>query len=301
MKNNKLLLRSLILIALAVSGNCVLPVRIRGESGDNICSNVARSEAQLNLIKEEVKRAIMNTVNPTLDKNENFIACGHSGWRRVVYLNMTSPSATCPSSWTTHRSPRGCGRTAPHAYTCDSAIFPIGGVSYSSVCGRILAYQRGTTDAFFNSVRGGQASIDSPYVDGISVTHGPVGSRQHIWSFAAAIYEEDRSYQTSWNCACTNTQYNWPYQLPSFIQNNYFCDTGNPGPGLSLTSYYTADPLWDGAGCGPNNACCQFSNPPWFKSTLPQRTSDDIELRLCHGEVSSDEDTIVYLIEIYIQ
>ena len=169
------------------------------------------------------------------------------------------------------------------------------------MCGRILAYQRGSTDAFYNSVYFGHTSVDSAYVDGISVTHGPVGSRQHIWSFTSALYEEDPSYQTIWNCACTNTQNNWPHQLPSFIQNNYFCDTGNPGPGFSITDYYTTDPLWDGAGCGPNNACCQFNNPPWFNSALSQGTSDDIELRLCLGETNTDEDLIVYLIELYVQ
>ncbi len=65
--------------------------------------------------------------------------------------------------------------------------------------------------------------------------------------------------------------------------------TGNPGPGYSLTDYYTTDPLWDGAGCGPNNACCQFNNPPWFKSSLPLGTSDDIEIRICHGESSGEQ------------
>ncbi len=188
-------------------------------------------------------------------------------------------------------------------YTCDSAIFPVDGVSYFSVCGRILAYQKGTTDAFFNSVHGGRTSIDSAYVDVISVTHGPVGSRQHIWTFASSNHEEDPSYRTYYICACTNTRYNWPYQLPSFIQNKYFCDTGNSGPGFS-SDYYTTDPLWDGAGCGPNDACCQFSNPPWFNSTLPQGTSDDIELRLCRTETNVSgmgEDTMVYLIEIYVQ
>ena len=81
------------------------------------------------------------------------------------------------------------------------------------MCGRILAYQKGSTDAFFNSIIKNRTSIDSVYVNGVSVTHGPVGSRQHIWTFAAATYEEDPSYSTKWNCSCTNMQYNWPYQL----------------------------------------------------------------------------------------
>ncbi len=288
---------SITLSILAIVGNCVFPVRItpKVKFGDNICSNDDGRDALLNLAKEDIKNAIMNDVNPIIN------SCGSFGWTKVAYLNMSDPSATCPSNWTVHNSPRGCGRRSSLIYACDSTIFPVGGLTYSSVCGRILAHQRGSTDAFRNPISFGFTTIDSAYVDGISVTHGPVGSRQHIWTFASAIYEEDPSYQTRWNCACTNTRYNWPHQLPSFIQNNYFCDTGNPGPGFSLTAYYTTDPLWDGEGCGDHNSCCQFNNPPWFKATLPQETSDNIELRLCYGEGSHNEDTIVYLIEIYLQ
>ena len=288
MENTKIIYSSFIVSILSTYSHATLPVRISPAvvtgSGDGVCPSGDLIETQLNMTKQQVKQAVASTINPSLDSG-----CGGSGWRRVAYLNMSDPSATCLSDWTAHSSPRGCGRTVADAHACDSTIFPICGLSYSSVCGRILAYQRGSTDAFYNSLNLGRTSIDSAYVDGISVTHGPVGSRQHIWTFASAIFEEDPSYQTRWNCACTNTRYNWPHQLPSFIQNNYFCDTGNPGPGFSITDYYTTDPLWDGAGCGPNNACCQFNNPPWFKSSLPLGTSDDIEIRICHGESSGEQ------------
>ncbi len=280
--------------------HAILPMRISPAvvtgSEDGVCTSSDLIEAQLNITKQQVREAVESMADSTVAHG-----CGGSGWSRVAYLDMSDPSATCPSNWTIHNSPRGCGRTSPDANTCDSAIFPAGGGSYSSVCGRILAYQRGTTDAFLNSVHRGLTSIDSTYVDGISVTHGPVGSREHIWTFASAHSEQHMERDTLLNCACTNTQYNWPYQLPSFIQNNYFCDTGNPGPGSSFTDYYTTDPLWDGAGCGLNNTCCQFNNLPWFNSTLSQGTSDDIELRLCLGEGNTDEDLIVYLIELYVQ
>ena len=35
-----------------------------------------------------------------------------------------------------------------------------------------------------------------PYIDGVSLTHGAAGSRQHIWSFAAARYETGASTST---------------------------------------------------------------------------------------------------------
>ena len=73
------------------------------------------------------------------------------------------------------------------AATCKSVIFSSGGQSYSRVCGRVNAYQKGSTDAFqFSS---NSRTLEEIYVDGVSLTHGAPGSRQHIWTFAAAYYE----------------------------------------------------------------------------------------------------------------
>ena len=38
-------------------------------------------------------------------------------------------------------SKRTCGRATAGTFTCDSAIFPVSGVPYTRVCGRIKAYQ----------------------------------------------------------------------------------------------------------------------------------------------------------------
>lgn len=136
--------------------------------------------------------------------------------------------------------------------------------------------------AFQNFLRYG-VGLEGAYIDGVSLTHGVAGSRQHIWSFAAALSETyTDSYDFSiLNCACTNANSDWPFQVPSFVGNNYFCDTGNRGPGAVTSELYPDDPLWDGEGCGPTSTCCEFNNPPWFCTTLPQPTSDDIEVRNC--------------------
>ena len=103
-----------------------------------------------------------------------------------------------------------------------------------------------------------------------------------------------------WVCPCTNTNFTWPYQIPSFIGNNYFCDTGNPGPGWSPTLFYPNDLLWDGEGCGPASTCCQLNHPPWFCTTLPQPTTDDIKLRICGGQTRSNGDVYVQFVDICI-
>ena len=63
--------------------------------------------------------------------------------------------------------------------------------------------------------------------------------------------------------------------------------------------FYSEDPLWDGAGCGPQSTCCSFNNPPWFYKQLPQPTTDAIEMRVCRNEPASNEDIAIEIVEIY--
>ena len=86
--------------------------------------------------------------------NQPPCACGGTGeWNRIAYLNMNDTTQQCPSSWRLHTAPvRGCGRVTSRS--CDSAIFPANGRTYSRVCGRVIAYQRGSTEAFLPPFQG---------------------------------------------------------------------------------------------------------------------------------------------------
>jgi hypothetical protein len=89
-------------------------------------------------------------------------------------------------------------------------------------------------------------------------------------------------------------------QPPDFIRNDYFCDTGATSYPVDGT-LFAANPLWDGAGCGPQNYCCSFNNPPWFYKQLPQPTTDDIEIRVCRSDTSQQEDIAIEIVQIYVQ
>ena len=103
----------------------------------------------------------------------------------------------------------------------------------------------------------------------------------------------------SLNCPCTNRDLSSSATPPpSFVGNDYFCDTGSAEPFQHI--FYGDDPLWDGAGCGPLNDCCILNIPPWFRNQLPSATTDNIEMRFCRG-AAPDEDTPVEIIEIYVQ
>ena len=87
----------------------------------------------------------------------------------------------------------------------------------------------------------------------------------------------------------------------SHVGNDYFCESGNPGPGV-LAQLLTSDPLWDGQGCA-TPLCCELSFPPGaprFCKQLPLATTDDIEVRICRDEFTT-EDTPLELVELYIR
>ena len=228
--------------------------------------------------------------------------CGCSstgGWARVAYLNTTDTSQQCPGNWTLMTTPRRlCGRTT-NAAICDSAIFPSHGIEYSHVCGRVIGYQGQSPDAFDTFRRSSSMTvIDSYYIDGVSITHGDSGSRQHIWSFAAGFGTQVASLE----CPCNTNFGGTPGFVPSYVGDDFFCKTGNDNGIRPEELLFANDPLWDGQGCGTTHECeCTFSNPPWFCKQLPQTSTDDIEIRICGDEPPDNEDTPVELIELYIR
>ena len=213
---------------------------------------------------------------------------------RVADLDMTDPTQSCPSGFRQITSPkRACGKPRSG---CVSTTFPVHGVQYSRVCGRVTAYQLSSPDAFYTYYRNRQLTIDDLYVDGVSLTHGQ-NPRKHIWTFAAALDETHYGVNA---CPCTNTDTAYTGAVPPFIGQDYFCDTGSRNR-FQYNIFYSNDPLWDGAGCGPTSTCCSFNNPPWFCKQLPQPTTENIELRLCGNESLNDEDIAIETIELYIQ
>ena len=92
------------------------------------------------------------------------------GWMRVADLDMTDPTQNCPAGFRLITSPkRSCVRPGPG---CVSTTFPTHGVQYSRVCGRVIAYQFGSPNAFRAYYNNRQVTIDDVYVDGVSLTHG---------------------------------------------------------------------------------------------------------------------------------
>ena len=86
--------------------------------------------------KNEIEALIQDKINPYFNSVYGPVCgCGGSSWTKLVDLNMSNITQTCPtSSWrlVSTSSVRACGRTAAG---CQSATFLTQGKSYTRVCG----------------------------------------------------------------------------------------------------------------------------------------------------------------------
>ena len=224
--------------------------------------------------------------------------CGGPGWRRVVYLDMADPTTSCPSGWQheTDCPERSCGQINSSSLTCDSAFFPVPEGPYTKVCGTVVGYQYGDTDAFEAYNDGEVTTIDEAYVSGASLTHGSPGSREHIWTFAAGATEN--TYRLTYdsqkgNCPCDTYIH---IGIPSFVGECYFCESGD-NTNVYAERFFPNDPLWDAQGCICQSTCCSMNDPPYFTKELPNPTTDDIEARICRY---GNGDVVIGFIELYV-
>ena len=230
--------------------------------------------------------------------------CEGTGWKRVAYLNMTDPGASCPHAWKLHTfdDKRVCGKLNSAPKSCDPTTFSVGKEEYSQVCGMIKAYQF-EKPLGFKTYFGPPVTIDGRYADGVSLTHG--SPRQHIWTFAAQTFE-GQGY-----CPCNLDE---QVEAPSFVRNDYFCESGVNVPYyVPPLGFVSTDPLWDGKGCIESpcpgwdgkdcteSPCCSFNNPPYFLKTLRAPTTEDIEARICLRDPPDLSDIMVEEIELYIR
>ena len=200
---------------------------------------------------------------------------------------MTDPTQQCPDSWQKITSPRSsCGKKS--IATCDSLNIITSGASYQKVCGRFRGYQYRTPDGFRPS-----ASIETNYVDGISVTYGKPGSRNHVYTYNVG-HEETSS---GGSCPCAGGA-----SPPWFVGSDYYCESGNPGPGDVSEQMYSSDVLWDRQQCGGSEGtCCNPPNLPWFCKMFSTPISEDLEIRICMDESGDNENVAIESFELYIQ
>ena len=264
--------------ALTIDKGTIAPVIIQSRNSAGTCPSTEARQTTIERIQNDIKSRI-----PMMARK-----CGDGLWYRVAYFDMKDPTQHCPSAWReyTSNSVRICGRPVTSSASCQAILYTTGR-QYSKVCGRVIGYQYGSPDGFFPS-----ETIDQPYADGISVTYGT--PRNHVWTFAATVSEGGASHTPNL-CPCASSGAKRP---PAFVDGNYYCESGNPTNSYS-SILYDSDKLWDGQQCDYEGTCC--TGPPWFSVELASNSTDDIEVRVCGNEGTSNEDSPVELLEIYIQ
>ena len=235
------------------------------------------------------------------DTNPRNFSNNTRGWMKVAHIDMTDSTQSCPDRFRQiNRSEpplRICGR--PDGLVgCAGTIFPVHGIEYSHVCGRITGYQFGSPAGFYGYNELSQ-NIDGYYISGASLTHGR-SPRQHIWSFVNALSDGGVGYN-SHVCPCSRSSGDYAGKVPPFVGEDYYCDSGTDLTGMFLRDQlYPDDPLWDGQGCDLESTCCIPNKLPWFCKKLPEPTTDDIELRLCDNNMPKFGDSPFEVVELYV-
>ena len=224
--------------------------------------------------------------------------CGNitGGWTRVAFIDMADPGNICPPElkFVSESNVRMCKSRAYSVNLCESIHYPVHGIAYKNICGRAKGYQFGRGLAFYPYAQRGGRTVTSRYADGLLITRGR--AQHHIWTFAAGA-SKYTNYPT-YNCPCA--LHPGP-SAPSFVGENYFCESGNNIGAWEHYRWYLVDPLWDSGGCPTDrgSTCCNRGGP-WFSTSTDQEVNDDIEVRICFDRPSIWDDLGLEQLEIYI-
>ena len=284
----------LLVVHSAITAATVELVSIPGNTNSRTCPSQERKNEAIQQVRASILAFKQNN-NLTSQNVVYNLNCGSGEWYRIAHLNMSNSSEQCPSAWREYSNSgvRGCRRPETSSGSCPGTFYATRH-QYSRVCGRVIGYQIGTTNAFgFRAI--GQ-TIDSYYVYGVSVTHG--APRNHIWTLVAGL-TQGAFISQGWDCPCIDPSNSGNVPPPSFVGDNYYCESGNPTNSDVITQFYPTDALWDGQQC-EGQCCSNGKSPPWFSVELSNPITDDIEVRICVPERSVD-DIVIQLLELYVQ
>ena len=82
---------------------------------------------------------------------------------------------------------------------------------------------------------------------------------------------------------------------------DFYCETATfyPPPEANR-QWYTNNTLWDGQDCNPASHCCNNALAPWFRRTLQEKTTEDIEVRWCIIQELHRDRVGIELLELYV-
>ena len=241
--------------------------------------------------------------------NKNIRLCGKDGpWTRIGYLDMSESLHNCPPNWEEYTKDTGGIRTCQRKSSgpsCDSVIIPSNDIHYTEICGRVVGYQFGSTGAIASNLN----DINSYYVDGVSITRGT--PRQHLWTLMSGLNQYG-TYNYVSHCPCYTDCADgkscsvWQPDQSFFLENDWYCESGNNDYSTWGYKSYMNDPLWDGKGCSNKESPCCAQKPgqppqPWFYKVIQGGTKDHLEIRICGDDGKISADILVTMYELYVK
>ena len=213
------------------------------------------------------------------------MATDGGGWALVFRYNEGSP---CPSGWAS--APRGCQRPtdAPQA-----ATFALAPYAYTEMRGEVRALAFGVSDAF----RDNFDDVNTTFVDGVVISVG--NPRRHIFTFADGETDAFPANVISITseCPCAGGT-----GAPPFVGADFLCE--EPRDSFDVDGgarfYDETDVLFDGLDVDDPACLGAPESAPSFRTSLP-RTTDAVELRLMSNDASSNEDTAVIHVELWVR
>jgi hypothetical protein len=189
-----------------------------------------------------------------------------AGWREVVVYPRTD---VCSGAWA-YVAGKGCHKASTSG-GCATKTFSTGGLAFSEVRGRLVAYQQGSTDGFLDN-------------DSISIW---TTSGTHLWTYAFG-------YTSLNSTACSCASLGCPARCPSnggflpdaHVGSSYYCESG-----ASACSSYGATTFF------PTKL---FASRPAFVARLAAIQAD-LEVRVCLNQGTSDEDLFFDVLELHVR
>ena len=110
------------------------------------------------------------------------------GWMRIGLLNMSNPDQICPRGFEYHFNSRRLCRPSRMEGGCTSIKFEAKGIMWRQVCGKIIVHYERSVDGLSSRYEcPNPCTLNDPYVDGVSITHGSRSNAKHIWTVSAHI------------------------------------------------------------------------------------------------------------------
>ncbi len=181
------------------------------------------------------------------------------GWTVIADYDFSSD--TCPGEWVQHSTEGLCyGNLSSGGER--SATFDALGLTWDEALVEVCMRQYRSDDAF---QRSGSPTLEDSYVDGLSLTHGASGARQHLYSWGIG---STQGLNPTYDCPADGGQ-----SPPSFVGSAWSCDSGDSDSGRESVWY----------------------TPRLFEGDLQQvalstSTSEDVEARISFDQATSDED-----------